>query len=144
LLQLGYSIWKRKENRDLTGDPWDGRTLEWSISSPAPEYNFAVIPTVHSRDAFWVAKQSGKTPVHAYEDIHVPKNTPLGMFIAAGSFLVGFGIIWHIWVLAIAGLVSVIFFIILRSMDENTERVITAAEVERTEVAFLKQREQQA
>lgn len=37
-------------------DPWDGATLEWSIPSPPPVYNFERIPTVHSRDAWWAMK----------------------------------------------------------------------------------------
>lgn len=145
LVQLGYSIWKRKEYRDITGDPWGGRTLEWSVSSPAPEYNFAVIPTIHDRDQFWVNKQSNANNMKPiYTDISVPKNTPLGLFIAASSFVMAFAIIWHIWLLALAGLIGVIVLIIVRSLDENTERTITAAEVAHIEATFLSQKEQRA
>jgi len=143
LLQLGYSIWKRRENADLTGDPWNGRTLEWSVSSPAPEYNFAVIPTVHARDQFWVSKQSSAKPVKPrYTDISVPKNTPMGMFIAAAAFVIGFAIIWHVWIAALVGLIALIVLIIIRSLDEDTEKIITAAEVERIETAFLARKKQ--
>jgi cytochrome o ubiquinol oxidase subunit 1 len=143
VLQYGYSIWKRKENRDLTGDPWDGRTLEWSVSSPAPEYNFAQIPTVHSRDSFWELKQSGKldrTP--EYQDITVPKNTPMGMFMAAAAFIIGFGLIWHIWPLAFAGLIALLVLIVIRASDDHTERTIPAIEIEHIEKGFLTRRQQ--
>lgn len=141
LLQLGYSIWKRRENLDTTGDPWNGRTLEWSVSSPAPEYNFAKIPAVRERDPYWELKESGKakTP-NTYEDITVPKNTPMGMFIAAAAFIGGFGLIWHIWPLAIVGLLGVIILIIIRANDDNTERIIPAAEVEELEKGSLRRK----
>lgn len=142
LLQLGYSIWKRNENRDVTGDPWNGRTLEWSVSSPAPEYNFAGVPVVHDRDAFWAAKQSDRKDKPKYEDISVPKNTPMGMFIALAAFICGFALIWHIWPLAIAGLLGVIVLIIIRANDDHTERVIPAVEVERIEREFMARRQQ--
>lgn len=139
LLQLGYSIWKRDENRDLTGDPWNGRTLEWSTTSPAPEYNFATIPTVTARDAFWEMKQSGeaaKRPDPAsYKAIRVPKNTPLGMVIGAMAFAVGFGVIWHIWWLAGVGFLGVVATLIVRLSDDETERVIPASEVRAIEAA---------
>lgn len=135
VLQLAYSIWKRNDSRDTTGDPWDGRTLEWSVSSPAPEYNFAVVPTVTDRDAFWATKQSKTQTKLAYKDVSVPKNTGLGLIIAGFAFLVGFGLIWHLFWLAAIGLVGVVVTLIVRSMDEETERIIPAAEVERIEKA---------
>lgn len=136
LLQIAVSVWQRKSNLDTTGDPWDGRTLEWSTTSPAPSYNFALIPHVQNRDAFWVAKQSGaKPPTPHYEDIIMPKNTPMGLIIATFAFLVGFGAIWHIWWLAGIGLAGVIVSVIVRTSDDDTEEVITAAEVERLEQA---------
>src|SRR4051812_44662816 len=104
ILQFIVSIRQRKQNLDTTGDPWDGRTLEWSTTSPAPEYNFAVIPTVTERDAFWVAKQAGIPAKHVYEDIQMPKNTPLALFIAISAFTAGFGLIWHIFWLAGLGI----------------------------------------
>ncbi len=129
VLQLAYSIWKRKEHR-VSGDPWGGRTLEWSTTAPPPEYNFATLPPVSERDAFWVAKQAGGKPSPVtYEDITLPKNTPMGMVIAGFSFLLGFGLIWHMWWLAVIGLVGIIVSLIVRSLDDDTERTITAAEV---------------
>ncbi len=137
LLQIGYSIWDHKKHpKPAESDPWDGRTLEWAASSPPKEYNFAVIPTVTERDAFWHTKQRGvEVPKH-YEDIEIPKNTPLGMFIAAGAFLIGFGLVWHMWWLAIAGFVAIVVFMLVRFSDDNTERVITAREVEKMEAAL--------
>lgn len=130
ILQIIVSIIKRKDNMDETGDPWNGRTLEWSTSSPAPHYNFALIPTVSERDPFWAQKQTGNThKLPQYQDIHMPKSTSMGIFIAGGSLLFGFGLIWHIWWLAIIGILGVIVLLIIRSLDENTEYVVTAAEI---------------
>ncbi len=135
LLQIGYSIWKRKEYRDATeGDPWDGRTLEWSTVSPPPEYNYAVIPTSDTRDPFWAAKQTGKAiGSRKYAPITLPKNSPMAVLIGLGAFLMGFGIIWQIWWLAAAGLVFAIGCLIWRTSDDDTEYTLTAAEVQRLE-----------
>ncbi len=134
ILQLAVSIWKRKENLDTTGDPWNGRTLEWSTSSPAPHYNFAAMPAVHHRDEFWAIKQSGQSHKKPeYKDIIMPKNTPMPMFIAGGAFIVGFSAIWHIWWLAAIGLFAIIALIIIRTSSENNEYVIPASEVEKIE-----------
>jgi cytochrome o ubiquinol oxidase subunit 1 len=137
ILQFIVSIVSRDSHRDLTGDPWNGRTLEWSVSSPPPEYNFALMPQVSSRDAFWVEKHSRNKPVTniKYEDIILPKNTPLGMVIAGFAFLAGFGIIWHIWWLAVVGFLGVVTTIIVRSTDEETQRTITASEIKELEAA---------
>ncbi len=109
ILQLVYSIIKRNENRDLTGDPWDGRTLEWSTSSPPPFYNFAHIPTVSTRDAFWTMKHSRKHKVdQPHESFKMPKSTPAGMIIAGFALISGFALIWHIWWLAAVGLTGII------------------------------------
>ncbi|HSH17752.1 MAG TPA: cytochrome o ubiquinol oxidase subunit I [Candidatus Saccharimonadales bacterium] len=142
LLQLAYSIWKRKENRDLTGDPWNGRTLEWATPSPAPEYNFAVIPQVTERDAWWAIKQAGKHQARPhYTDITLPQSTGMGIYIAGFSFVAGFALIWHIWWLAAIGVIGAIACVIIRaSQDEEThEHIIPAREVERLELAHRKQ-----
>lgn len=139
VLQLAVSIWQRKRNIDTTGDPWDGRTLEWSVPSPAPSYNFARIPTVHDRDAWWATKQHRKlTPEHhhapiSYEDIELPKNTGFGLYIAGASFVAGFALVWHIWWLALLGALAVIGLIIGRAAERDTEYVIPAAEVAKME-----------
>lgn len=140
LLQLGYSIWKRKEYADTTGDPWDGRTLEWSTASPAPHYNFAVTPVADKRDPWWELKQSKKTTKPDYKDILMPRNTPMGMFIAGFALTFGFAIVWHIWWLAILGFIGVIATVIIRTFDENTEHIITAEELAEHEAAIAKRR----
>jgi cytochrome o ubiquinol oxidase subunit 1 len=136
VLQMVVSIWQRNEHRDVTGDPWNGRTLEWSTASPPPFYNFAVIPEVEGRDAWWMRRQKGASarPAH-YEDIEIPKNTVAGALIAAGAFLLGFGMVWHIWWLAAAGAVGAAVFAIVRSFEEETEYTLPAAEVARMEAA---------
>lgn len=148
LLQLGVSIWQRKKNVDTTGDPWNGRTLEWSVPSPAPFYNFAVTPKVSSRDAFWEMKQNaarGHTPEKTeYEDIRLPKNSGLGLVIAAFAFMIGFGLIWHMWWMAALGAVGVIVTVIIRASDDDTEYTLTAKELERLDAANRKQKEQYA
>ncbi len=142
ILQLVVSIWQRKQNLDTTGDPWNGRTLEWSTVSPAPYYNFAILPEVSSRDAFWKMKHS-KLPegsnVH-YEDILLPKNSPLGLVIALLIFAAGFGLVWHIWWLAAIGLFAAIICFIVRSLDDNTEYKITADKLAKLEAASREQR----
>jgi cytochrome o ubiquinol oxidase subunit 1 len=136
ILQFIVSIALRENHRDLTGDPWNGRTLEWSTASPAPKYNFAVIPEAYGVDAFWAAKQKKDKPgTKEYEDIYLPKNTPFGMVIAGFAFLVGFGIIWHIWWLALISFVGIIASISIRSTDDQTEYKIPAAEVKKMEAA---------
>ncbi len=106
ILQLIVSIKQRRIDRDITGDPWNGRTLEWSTASPVPFYNFAHETPVTKRDEWWEIKQSkvSATVKQNYEDIWLPKNTAMGIYIAACSFLFGFGLIWHMWWLAIVGL----------------------------------------
>jgi len=136
ILQFIVSIVLRDNHRDLTGDPWNGRTLEWSVSSPPPKYNFALIPKADKIDAFWAAKQdksASKTP--EYEDIYLPKNTPFSMIIAGFAFLVGFGITWHIWWLALASFVGIIASIAIRTSDEETEYRIPASEIKKMETA---------
>jgi cytochrome o ubiquinol oxidase subunit 1 len=143
VLQFIVSIIQRKDNLDLTGDPWDGRTLEWSTVSPAPFYNFAIIPQVSDRDQFWIDKhdkhKSDETPV--YHAIHMPKNSSAGLFIAGFAFLFGFGMIWHIYLLVGIGLVGVISSIILRTTNDDTEYVIPAATITRMEIEAAAKRQ---
>jgi cytochrome o ubiquinol oxidase subunit 1 len=135
LMQLVVSIKNRQANRDATGDPWDGRTLEWLTSSPPAVYNFAVIPTVHDRDAFWDMKEKGLAYLKPdrYVDIEMPKNTVCGLAIGALAFTFGFSMIWHIWWLASLGFLGLIATIIARSTNDHTHEIIPAAEVERIE-----------
>jgi cytochrome o ubiquinol oxidase subunit 1 len=143
LLQLGYSIWKRKELVDVTGDPWNARTLEWATASPVQEYNFAQLPVVHERDAFWAMKRD-KQPVSQgpYTDIHVPKNTGVGVLIGGFAFLAGFGFIWHIWWLVMAGMLAIVVTVFSRTLSEaDDKRRIPAEEIRLAEAAWLKRRQ---
>lgn len=136
VLQLVVSIWKRNENRDTTGDPWNGRTLEWSTASPAPVYNYAAIPTVGDRDAFWADKHSrDKSNSNDYEPITMPRNTAAGLFVALCAFVASFAIVWHMWWLAIIGTVGVILAIITRAYADKTEFTLSAAAVAKIEAA---------
>ena len=142
VLQMVVSIIQRKQNMDTNGDPWDGRTLEWSTCSPAPFYNYAITPVVTGRDPFWAAKQA-KAAVPSgrnYTDIRMPKNTPMGLIIGGLSFIVGFAIIWHIWWLAALGLASVIVSLIIRLSDEDSEYIISATEIEKLDKVSAKRR----
>jgi cytochrome o ubiquinol oxidase subunit 1 len=129
VVQLIVSIKEKKSERD----PWNGRTLEWATSSPPPFYNFAVIPKITGREAFWEMKQRGEKLSRAYEDIEMPKNTGMGIFISIFAFLAAFALVWQILWLTIMGIVGVIICMIRRSFDEETEYVVTAAEVKRLE-----------
>ncbi len=131
LLQFALSIWKRHENRDTTGDPWDGRTLEWSVASPAPEYNFAIIPHVTRRDEWWYAKKEVRRRPHRseYSDILVPKNSGLGLMVGALAFMGGFAVIWHIWWLVVLAVGLLVGAIIKRTLDDESERVVMAEEL---------------
>ncbi|MDE2312023.1 MAG: cbb3-type cytochrome c oxidase subunit I [Patescibacteria group bacterium] len=128
IAQLIVSIRQRRDNLDISGDPWNGRTLEWSTKSPPPFYNFAVIPEVKSRDAFWEMKQGGR-PQPVYQDIELPKNTAMGIYVSAFVFLAGFGFVWHIIWLIVLGLGGAVTCVIIRALDEETEYTVTAAEL---------------
>jgi cytochrome o ubiquinol oxidase subunit 1 len=132
VLQFVVSIIKRKEN--LVGeDPWNARTLEWSTATPPAEYNFATIPAVTSRDAFWEAKAIKTTAHRTFEAISVPKNNAAGVIIGLFAIGFGFGIVWHIVWMALGSLIAVIITLIIRLTSDDTERVIPASEVEETE-----------
>ncbi len=143
--QLVYSFRHREALRDKTGDPWHGRTMEWSLSSPAPFYNFAHIPTVSQIDDFWYKKQAWlkegiqrPEPDH-YEDVHMPRSTPVGFIISllAGGF--GFTMIWHMWLLAILSFVAIVAVMIYHSFDLDTDYYVKAAEVEAIEKAHYQE-----
>ncbi|MEM8661720.1 MAG: cbb3-type cytochrome c oxidase subunit I, partial [Pseudomonadota bacterium] len=135
VIQLLVSIRDREKTRDLRGDPWNGRTLEWLTSSPAAAYNFAVIPKVEGRDAFWKMKEDGTAyrPPQQYSDIAMPKNSGIGVVVGGGGFVFGFAMIWYIWWLAILSLVVMGAALIVRSSMDHTEEIIPAAEVEAIE-----------
>jgi cytochrome o ubiquinol oxidase subunit 1 len=136
IAQLLQSIILRETTIDKTGDPWNARTLEWSTKSPAPVYNFAVLPVVTQRDAFWAHKQAGGVSAKPqYTSIHLPKNTPYPLIIAGFAFVFGFCFVWHIYWLALVALLSLITAIIVRSTNEHTEYEISAAKVKSMEEA---------
>ncbi|MBD1576652.1 cytochrome o ubiquinol oxidase subunit I [Vibrio sp. S11_S32] len=141
-IQYIVSIRDREHNLDLTGDPWDARTLEWSTSSPPPFYNFATIPQGDEIDAFWYQKQRGEAGVEAslhaepeYSPIHMPKNTATGMVISALSLIFGFGMIWYIWWLAVLGLVGMIVVAIVHSFNEDRDYYVSVEEIKAIEEA---------
>jgi len=99
IIQLIVSYRRREQLRDHTGDPWDGRTLEWATSSPPPDYNFAFTPVIHESDAWWHMKQHGAPrPLGGFLPIHMPKNTGAGIILAGLSTALGFALIWHMWI----------------------------------------------
>lgn len=132
VLQLYVSFKERNQNKDTTGDPWNGRTLEWSTSSPPPFYNFAVIPEVHERDAFWALKHRKAEKPH-YQDIHMPKNTSLGIYVGALSFFFGFAVVWYMWWLAIVTTLGMVACFIARLCDRHTDTYVSIEEIERIE-----------
>src|ERR1700739_559516 len=100
IAQLVVSIRHREELRDTTGDPWNGRSLEWATSSPPPAFNFAVLPQIEGGDAYWTIKQRVPSVLDEeprYEDIEVPRNSPTGFICAFFATFMGFALIWHIW-----------------------------------------------
>ncbi len=132
--QVVVSIRQREQTRDLTGDPWNGRTLEWSIPSPAPAYNFARIPVVRERDAFWDMKQRGvDLKSSTFVPIHMPRNKAAGFIVAGFAFVVAFAMIWHIWWMAIVGLAGVIGTLIRHAFDDDRDYHFGADEVRRVE-----------
>lgn len=133
VLQMVVSIIQRKKYVDTTGDPWDGRTLEWSVSSPAPAYNFAVLPQVRDRDDWWEQKKRGvHLPAsHEYKDISLPKNSSVGLIVGVLAGLFSFGVIWHIWWLVAISFVVVVVVIIKRTLNDDSEYTIPAAELRR-------------
>lgn len=133
VLQMGYSYWKRKELA-AGPDPWDGRTLEWSTSTPVAEYNFATMTPVKSVDDFWETKKSkSRVKVVEYGDIEVPRNTSYGFLIGMTSFVFGFSIVWHIWWLTLATLIAMITMIIMSTQRTKIYHVIKSRQVAATE-----------
>ena len=135
MVQLVVSIRQRHATRDLTGDPWDGRTLEWAMSSPPAVYNFAKTPVVDDIDAFMDMKEKGTVyqKPNRYHDIHMPQNSGKGFVMGALTFLFGFAMVWYIWWLAILCGLGLLVTVIGRASDDDTDYLIPAAEVEENE-----------
>nr|WP_234702183.1 cytochrome o ubiquinol oxidase subunit I [Gallibacterium genomosp. 1] len=140
-IQLGVSIRDRNKNRDTTGDPWGGRTLEWATSSPPPFYNFAVTPRVEERDAFWDNKEKGVAYAKptTYAPIHMPKNTAAGVIIAVFTMIFGFVMIWHIWWLAIVSFVGMVVTWIAKSFDQDVDYYVPVDQIETIENKHFKE-----
>lgn len=133
LLQLLVSVLERARNRDVSGDYWNGRTLEWSTPSPAPFYNFAHIPSVEGRDPFWKEKQDGHTPALPYTDIMLPKGSAVGLIIAVCAGVFGFAMVWHIWWALPVALLGMLVTLVARSFVTETEYRVPAAVIAATE-----------
>jgi cytochrome o ubiquinol oxidase subunit 1 len=130
IAQLVVSIRRREQHRDRTGDPWNGRTLEWATASPPPEYNFAVLPRVESVDAFWALKQRGPVvPAEHYESIELPSNSPNGFVTAFFAVVTGFALIWHIAWLAILGLACAALTLVAFGWMERIEKEVTGEQL---------------
>jgi cytochrome o ubiquinol oxidase subunit 1 len=136
ITQLVVSIRHRDELRDITGDPWDGRSLEWATASPPPEFNFAVLPTVTGEEAYWGVKQTAREQLQLsaepqYHDIEMPKNSATGVVCAFFATVMGFGLIWHIWWMVIAAFIGAFVTFVVFAWSDEREKIIPAEEVAR-------------
>jgi len=137
LIQFFVSIRDRKMLRDATGDPWNGRTLEWATSSPPPDYNFAFTPLVHDGDAWADMKARGYLrPTSGYRDIQMPSNTGTGVLLGACSVGFSVGMIWYVWWLAVLSFVALLVVAIGHTFNYKRDHIIPAAEVTATEDAY--------
>ena len=134
IIQIAVSIKNRDKLRDTTGDPWDGRTLEWSTSSPPPPYNFAFTPVVHDLDAWYDMKQrNAGRPKDGYLPIHMPRNTGMGVILSGLALVLGFAMVWYIWWLAALSFAALIAASIAHTFNRNRDYYVPVDEVERTE-----------
>jgi cytochrome o ubiquinol oxidase subunit 1 len=131
---------KRDQLRDLTGDPWGGRTLEWATASPPPAYNFAFTPVVHDLDAWYDMKDRGyRRPADGYRPIHMPRNTGMGVILSAIATVLGFAMVWYMWWLAALAFVALVAAAIAHTFNYDRDYFISAEEVARTEAARERQ-----
>jgi cytochrome o ubiquinol oxidase subunit I len=141
VVQLVVSIRARKQLRDVTGDTWNGRTLEWSTASPPPAWNFAVLPRVAERDTYWMRKQRARAthdqPAQAveYKPIEMPKNTPTGFVTAFFAVVTGFALIWHIWWMAGLGAIGAFATLLAFAFRDQEEIEIPGEEIARSDRA---------
>ena len=136
--QLVVSIRNREALRDLTGDPWDGRSLEWSTPSPPPAFNFATLPQVHGEDPYWQIKQRAIEtqrlgPAPEYHEIEMPRNSPTGFWAAFFAFFIGFAMVWHIWWLLGVMLVCAYGVFVRVAWWQENEYEVPAEEVARAD-----------
>jgi cytochrome o ubiquinol oxidase subunit I len=145
IAQLVVSIRRREKLRDETGDPWDGRSLEWATASPPPAFNFAVLPEVSGEDAYWKLKHpaTGQARSHEkpeYRAIEIPRNSPTGFVCAFFATMMGFALIWHIWWMVAAGAIGAFATFVVFAWRDHDEDVIPAAEVARIDGSNRAQR----
>mgnify|MGYP002620757403 FL=1 len=139
IIQIAVSIMRREELRDTTGDPWNGRTLEWATSSPPPNYNFAFTPVVHDNDTWWDMKKRGYTrPLEGFKPIHMPSNTGTGVILAGLSVALSFGLIWYMWWLAAVCFAAIIAVAIAHTFNYDHGFHIPKDEVVETEAERTK------
>ena len=140
IAQLVVSIRRREELRDETGDPWNGRSLEWATPSPPPAFNFAVLPNIQGEEAYWGMKQRARQQARlgeepAYADIEMPRNSPTGFICAFFATFMGFALIWHIWwMVGLAALGAYATFVVFAWRDKD-EYIIPAETVARIDRA---------
>jgi cytochrome o ubiquinol oxidase subunit I len=160
IAQLAVSIRRRDELRDATGDPWNGRSLEWATASPPPAFNFAILPVVEGEEAYWGIKQEARhqaapaeQPVDAknaeaasqepvYEDIEMPTNSPTGFICAFFATFLGFALIWHIWWLAGSAAVGAYATFVVFAWRDRVEYIIPADTVAQIDRANRRTRNQ--
>ncbi|RZL67766.1 MAG: cytochrome o ubiquinol oxidase subunit I [Variovorax sp.] len=134
IVQFYVTYRDREKLRDHTGDPWNGRTLEWSTSSPPPAYNFAFTPRIHDSDAWWDMKKRGyERPLSGFIPIHMPKNTWAGIVLAGLSAAFGFAMIWQMWALAIVAFAALLVTALVHTFNYKRDYHIPATDVARTE-----------
>jgi cytochrome o ubiquinol oxidase subunit 1 len=136
IAQLAVSIRTRAQRRDETGDPWDGRTLEWITASPPAVYNFAVLPDIKGEEAYWLIKQRAIRAGHfakepEYTAIEMPRNSPTGFVTAFFATVTGFALIWHIWWMVLLGLLGAFATFVVFAWRDVEEYEIPAEEVAR-------------
>ncbi|AHK46291.1 MULTISPECIES: cytochrome o ubiquinol oxidase subunit I [Ensifer] len=136
VVQLVVSYLRRDQLRDTTGDPWNARTIEWSTSSPPPDYNFAFTPVVHDHDSWYDMKNRGyERPLGGFKPIHMPRNTGTGVILAGLSVVLAFALIWYIWWLAIVAFVTMLVVSIGHTFNYKRDFYIPAETVTATEDA---------
>jgi cytochrome aa3-600 menaquinol oxidase subunit 1 len=131
-----YNIYysTRYESRDISNDPWDARTLEWSTHTPVPEYNFAILPDVRSNEALWDAKKNGHVLFKGeFEKIHMPNNSGIPFIMSCIFFVWGFSFIFSLWIPVILTTIGIFVCMALRSFEQDHGRYISVKEIEETE-----------
>ena len=138
--QLAVSIRQRASLRDTTGDPWNGRSLEWATASPPPMFNFAVLPQVEGEEAYWAIKrraleQARPSAEPPYVDIEMPRNSATGFICAFFATIMGFALIWHIWWLVVVAFVGAYATFVVLAWRDDHEEIIPAETVARLDRA---------